>query len=749
MTIRGPALVLAALLAGSPAAAQQRRDLAGRVFAADSTPLRWVTVLALDAARDSAVTDADGRFLLRDLPRVPLRLGIRGLGIQPDTVPVAAEADTVAIYVRPLSITLPALVIRGVQEPIARERFESSAQPSVVTLEPADLTRTPGLFESDVVRVVQLLPGSVAKNDYTIGYNVRGGEADQNLVQLDGIPIFNPSHLGGVFSTFDANAVDRADFYAGGFPAWYPGRLSSVLDVDLRPGNARATDVRGQVSLLSSKLLVEGPAFGATYLVSARRTYADAVVQAFSAEELPYYFTDLLGKVTVPAGRGQVALTGYWGRDVFDFELVQATADREAIDLAFDWGNRLLGLNWRLPLGPRALLETRAGVSEFTSTLGIEPNLARFVNAARLYTGQATLLPDPGGRHDVRVGVGVEAYRMDYGLGSNAIDADLFDAHYRPTVWAAYADDQWRAGDRLILRPGLRVERVTGADRTVLSPRLSVKYFLTPAFALTGSAGRYHQVVHSIRDQELPVTIYEFWIGADAFVPIGRADHVVLGVERWLGDDVQLTIEGYRKNFAGLVTPNRGQDLRVFGDEFLPADGWAWGGDVLLRKHAGPLRGWVAYGFTRAERRAQGQTYPPGHDRRHTVNVVAFLRGPLGADLGVRWGYGSPLPYTGFVGEWDHRQYNAERHVWEDEAREPIGATINAERFPPYNRLDVSLRWDFTKWGIRWEPYLQVANVYNRRNVFLYFFDYGDAPPTRTGVSQLPLLPTFGVEFSW
>jgi hypothetical protein len=396
------------------------------------------------------------------------------------------------------------------------------------------------------------------------------------------------------------------------------------------------------------------------------------------------------------------------------------------------------------------VLDTRAGFSAFTSRLGIEPDYARFTNTARLFTAQTTLAPNPDGRHDVRVGAGVEVYRMDYSLESGALATVLFDAQYRPTVLTAYADDQWHVGNRLILRPGFRVEHVTAAEKTVLSPRLTAKWFLTPTTAVTASAGRYHQVIHSIRDQELPVTIYEFWIGADRFVPIGRADHLVLGVERWLGDDWQITLEGYRKNYGGLVTPNSAQDLAVFGDEFIPTDGWAWGGDFLLRKHAGALRGWLGYGFTKAERRqAGGAAYPPGHDRRHTLNLVLFLTGPLGADVGLRWGLGSPLPYTGFVGEWNHRQYDATRHRFEDADHEPISAGINGERYPAYNRLDLSLRWDFTKWGVRWEPYLQVANVYNRKNVFLYFFDYGTVPATRTGVSQLPLLPTFGIEFSF
>jgi len=131
------------------------------------------------------------------------------------------------------------------------------------------------------------------------------------------------------------------------------------------------------------------------------------------------------------------------------------------------------------------------------------------------------------------------------------------------------------------------------------------------------------------------------------------------------------------------------------------------------------------------------------------LNVVLRAPGPLGSELGVRWGWGSPLPYTGLNGEWSHREYRLSQHSFDGGETEPISTAINAERFPSYSRLDVGLRWQFDKWGIRWSPYVQVANLYNRRNVFLYVFDYGSRPATRSGVSQVPLFPTFGIEFKW
>jgi hypothetical protein len=732
---------------------QQLRDLRGTVrSAADSTPLSGVRVtLVTSPPRSPAlttITAQDGGFQLRRIPTTGVRLALNRPDIAPDTLPIPDRVDTVTMFVRVVALTLQPVVVTGQETPLARARFESEAQPSIVALQPAEIQRTPGLLEPDVVRVVQLLPGTVAKNDYSIGYNVRGGESDQNLIQLDGIPIFNPSHLGGLFSTFDADAVSGTDFYTGGFPAEYPGRLSSVLDVDLRSGDPSRVDVSGAVSLLSSKVLVEGPVGPASWLVSARRTYLDAVVSAFTSDVLPYYFTDLLSKVTLPYGRrGSVSVTGYWGRDDLNLELVKASATRDAINLAFNWGNALVGVNWRQPLGARALLETRAGVSRFSTTLALLPSLAHFTNDANLVTAQTVLLPAPGATHDLQVGAGVEGYTMHYAVESDALETSLFRARYAPTVWSLFADDRWRAADWLLLRPGVRLERVTGAAKTVASPRVSFRIFLSKNDAIQGSVGRYHQAIHSIWDQELPIAIYEFWIGADRYVPIGRADHVVLGYERWLARDLQLTVEGYRKTFANLVRPNPADDLRKVGDEFLTVDGNAWGVDVLLRKHSGPVNGWIAYSFTKDQRHSQGETYPPAHDRRHTLNIVAFLPGPLGSDLGVRLGYGSPLPYTGFVGEWDHRFYDAGDNRFSEYHTEPISATINGARYPPYARLDASFHWRFEKWGGEWEPYLQIANVWNRKNVFLYFFDYGESPPTRTGVSQIPFLPTFGVEF--
>lgn len=727
--------------------AQEPRTIRGRVLEErDSTAVPRMLVEVV-GTRVQTLADSSGRFVLRGAPRGDVLVTARGPAFRADTVFLPFNRDTLTLYLPRLVLQLAPIEVRG-ERVEARVRFEQIAQPSVITISGEEMRgAAPVLFEPDVIRTVQLLPGTVAKNDYSIGYNVRGGESDQNLVLLDGVTVFNPSHLGGLFSTFDADAIGQTDFLTGGFPAGYSGRLSSVLDIGVRPGDANRVHGSTQVSLLSSKLLLEGPLPGrASWLASLRRTYLDAVVSAFTKEVLPYYFTDGLAKLYLPTGEdGFISLTGYWGRDALDFPLVDSSESRDRVDLVFNWGNAILGLAARQPLGA-ARVEMHAAVSDFSSQLGLLPNLARFDNGARVWTGGMAVEPSLGPQHTSRLGAGVERYSMRYDISSPTLNTNFLSARYSPTVWSAYVDEQWMPAEWLRLRPGIRVEHVPEASFTGVSPRIAYKVFLTRDFALTGSAGRYFQPVNSIRDQELPITIYEFWIGADQYVPVARSDHLVLGVEGWLDPTLQFTVEGYRKTFANLVTPNRAQDLRRQGDEFIPATGDAWGFDVLLRRHLGTVKGWIAYSFTKAKREAQGITYPPAHDRRHTLNVVVQAPGPLGSDLSLRWGLGSPLPYTGFLGQWDRRFYDATNHQFADRMEEHVPGPINGERYPPYSRLDLGLRWSFKKLGATWEPYLQAVNLYNRRNVFFYFFDYGNAPPTRTGVSQLPVLPTFGLE---
>ena len=732
--------------------AGQTRDLVGTVRAVeDDSALEGVSV-EVSGFPGTAVTDPDGFFALGGLPGGEFSLVFSRLGIATDTLLVPVGTDSVEVFLETSAVELAGILVETSAAARARTRFEQSAQASAVTVDVRDILRTPTFLEADVIRMIQLLPGTGAINDYTVGYNARGGEVDQNLIQLDGVTIFNPSHLGGLFSTFDAQAVGDIEYLTGGFPSHYSGRLSSVLDVRTRPGNPEF-GVMGQISLLSSKVLVEGslPFGNSTFLVAGRRTYADQVIKLFTSSELPYYFGDGVAKLAfqLPTG-GTLTATGYIGRDVLDWEFGNSDPDVEGVTLRVDWGNRLLGLDYDDWLFGKPL-ELGVSVTEFSTTVGLFPDFARIDNDARLLTAQTALSLSPGRSHDVRVGGGVEDYHMRYDAGSAALSASFLDLRYRPRVWSAFIDDQWRPTDWLMLRPGVRVEAVRGgADVATYSPRVAIKGFVTEDFALTGSGGRYYQSIHSLRDHNSPWSFVDFWIGADSLTPVGRSDHLVLGFERWFAPDLSLTVEGYRKTFDDILNTNVADDLSVRGDEFVTMTGDAYGLDVLLRKYSGDWNGWISYSLGKAMRQDPTQEFAPAHDRRHFLNLVVNGSGPFGSEMSMRWGYGSPLPYSQIVGQWEHRTYRVAANGFRDFEREPIAdIQLNGRRYPHYSRLDVSFRWEKGLWGGVAHPFLQFVNLYNRANVFLYNFDFTKTPGVRETVPQLPFLPSFGVEFEF
>jgi hypothetical protein len=727
---------------------QQRRDVTGRVVAVqDSTPLGSVSV-TIAAVRIGATTDTSGAFALRGVPRTRLQVAFRRIGLAPDTVWLEPDQDDMLVYMRSAAVLLPPI---EAQAPLqARERFEELVQPSVVSIDRNTIRTLPALAEADVVKVVQLLPGTIATNDYSVGFNVRGGEPDQNLIQMDGVAVFNPTHLGGLFSTFDANAVENVNFIKGAFPAEYGGRLSSVMDVDMRAGRNDRIGIRGLASLISSKLLVEGPigGIGVSFLVAGRRTYADVLVGLLTSETIPYYFYDAIGKLAAPVGSGgALSITAYLGKDVVDWPWIEEQPGRSGVNLDASFGNRLVGLRFSHPLGSGDIT-VDASYTNSAPTFGLEPGLFRADNRVRLWAAKFLAAVSLGATHDVRLGAGYDNYRMTYDAGSESLSAEFYRAVYSPSVWSAFIDDQWRAFPWLYLRPGIRVEAVKGPDVVNWAPRIGIKGFVSEDLAITGSLGRYYQAIHSLRDQNIPWNMIDFWIGADATTPVGRSDHLVLGLERWFGLEVSLSLEGYYKTFDDIVDYNLEEDPRIPGDETVPMEGEAWGVDFLLRKHLGRFTGWIAYGFAKVVRRSRGQEFPAVHDRRHTVNVILQSPGPFGSDMSLRLGYGSPLPFTPFVGEWNHRYYYAADHSLNDYDREPIASELlNSARYPYYGRIDISFWWETRKWGGLLRPYVQLVNISNRKNVFLYTYDYTSVPAKRSAISQLPLLPSVGVEF--
>ena len=739
--------------------------IAGRITARTdtgaATPALGATVSVVGSAL-GATTGADGHFLLEGVPAVALRVRVRLSGhriVERALVVRAGDTSRVDVMLQPDAQLLSA--VRTDARSVDLEMFESKPSVGTIAIGKAAMVGVPRVGEADVARVVQLLPGVQARNDYNTGLNVRGGEADQNLILLDGYPIYNPFHLGGLFSTFMDATVGGIELVTGAFPARYGGRLSSVLDVrsaeDARPGVHATADV----SVLGATGRLAG-SFGAgrgTWSLAGRRTYADAVVPLFTNDVLPYRFQDFQGRATYALpGDVRLAVTGYAGRDVLDANLAEFASDSAPSRAsegrwAFDWGNRVLGATVSKDFGERVTLEQRVSASGFSTLLDVGGGTFSQRNAIRELRLGGSLLAR-GVTHDRSIGYEVATYRIHYASGSSQTGTTDFDLVQRPLSAAAWVDDLWRLSSKWIVEGGLRAEALPrgGRNWAALSPRVSVKYFATPDFALTAGAGRVTQWLHSLAGDGA-VRYFDVWIASDSFIPVAAAWHGVVGAERRVGIAGSVKLEVYIKRYQRVMEVNRSEDPGVRGDEVLPAEGLSYGADLFARWQPGSgIAGWIAYSYGVSSRRRDGVRWTPGHDRRHDLNVVATRR-LAKYRLGARFGFATGTPYTPILGGVARRVYDPSRDRWgtgnPEILIESLGGSRNGARFPATHRIDLDVSREFLYRGATYAPYVSVVNAYNAKNVFVYVYQYSTNPPTRRAVSQFPVLPSVGVRVAF
>lgn len=720
-----------------------------------------------------ASTGPDGRFVLDPAPAGAQTLRVRLIGyrtVERGVRVVAGDTLRVEVALEAQVQRLAPVTTRA--RPRDLETFETRPNVATVTLDAAAMAGVPSVGEPDVVRVVRLLPGVVSRNDFNTGLNVRGGEADQNLILLDGHQIYNPFHLGGLFSTFMDATVGGIELMTGAFPARYGGRLSSVLDVrsavEARPGVHGSADIS---ALATTGRLAGGLGGGkGTWSVAARRTYVDAVTSAFTDDVFPYHFHDVQGHAgwTLP-GNVRLTLTGYTGRDDLSVDLAELEGDSvpqsaSEGNYGFDWGNRVLGLGLSREFGPEArvplvgwhlergsVVEQRVAFSDFSMALDLSDGAFTQRSRTRDLRASGSVLARVGA-HDASVGYEAATHRVRFTSGSTQLGTTDLDLVQRPATGALWVDDTWRVSDRWIVQAGVRAEMLTGREWAALSPRASVKWFATPTLALTAAAGRMTQTMHSISGDG-PLRLFDVWIASDAYIPVASAWHWVAGAERRIAEAGSIRMEGWLKRYDRVLEPNPSQDPRRRGDEFFAADGRSYGLDVLARwQPASGTSGWISYTYGVSSRSRAGRTWAPGYDRRHDVNVVAMRR-MAKYRVGARFGFASGTPFTPIVGEIARRVYDPSQDRWgTGDPRvflESIGGARNAERFPPTQRLDLDVSREFRLRGATVSPYVSVANAYNAQNVFVYLYDYSTAFPTRRAISQFPILPSAGVRVAF
>ncbi|MGE5180133.1 MAG: TonB-dependent receptor [Bacteroidota bacterium] len=688
------------------------------------------------------LTNDEGRYSFSHLLPGRYQLRVRSIGYRTAVDTVAVDVGTVRhdVLLEATPIQIQPLDVTG-----ERMLRESRGSPSYVALPARELKRLPGVGEQDLIRSLQLLPGVQAASDFSSGLYIRGGGPDQTLILLDQTPLYNPTHAFGFFSTFNPGAIQDVALYKGAYPSQYGGRLGSVLDVENRDGSRDAIHGEGGVSVIAGRLTAEGPIRDGSWIVSARRTYLEPILNAVRNDttEIPsYFFYDLNARVHRTFGsRNDLTLSGYRGRDNLHLDLDQGTF----VDIR--WGNVAGTARWTHALGDGAFANVYATATEYRSDTNVKVFSTPLAFANRLLDvgarGDVTFRPAPA--HTVSSGAAFSTYRFQLIQAFNGQAEPGFDE--RPSGAVAYIEDQWSPSVLWIIRPGLRTEWF-GHSGLGVEPRFSASRVLTPTVRVKLGGGGYTQHLQLVSTEAFSGT--DFWVPTDASAKPGRSWQGVAGAEWEPSESYLLSIESYYTFLRNLVQldsrrPGDSQGTTTEDLFYTGGRGWASGLELFAHRRRGALTGWIGYtlGWSRRQwaELNGGAEFPPKYDRRNDLKVVAQWNRS-------RWSFGADFVYsTGQAYTPVVAKYGLADPATGDVNVILLPGARNSARLLPYHRLDLSATLHGHLFGARVDYYAQIFNVYDRKNEWFIQYDVNNTVTEPKIVHQLPLIPTIGINF--
>jgi len=656
------------------------------------------------------------------------------------------------------------------------EEHVRSAKMGVEKLSMQEIAHVPVIFgERDLIKVVQLLPGVKSAGEGNSGFFVRGGAADQNLVLLDEAVIYNPSHLLGFFSTFNSDAIKDVTLYKGNTPAQYGSRLSSVMDVRMNDGNNQRISVNGGIGIIASRLTVEGPIVKnkGSFLISARRTYADLFLKASSdtvVNKSALYFYDLNLKANYQLGEhDKIYLSGYLGQDKL------ALGDLFGID----WGNKTGTLRWNHQFGPKLFSNTSLIYSDYKYNIDL--------NSSQSFKGHiASRIRDlnfkeefsfyPNAKNTWRMGINSVYHTIRPGEYSGQITLDD-QAFTHSWENAAYVHNEWRPSNTLKIEYGLRASGFSvlgGANNYYtlnesgsildtlnypknkiiktyvnLEPRVSASLQISASSSLKAAYARNTQPIHQLSSSAVSSPT-DKWVSTNNIIKPEIADQVSFGFFKNLAENnYEFSVESYYKRMQHQVDYRDGANVRsndAIEPQLLFGTGRAYGVELLLRKKAGRFTGWVGYTFSRTEKQIDGINdnawYPARQDRTHDISIVGMY------DLSSKWSLSATFVYyTGNAVTFPSGKYYVDNQVVF------LYTDRNAYRMPAYHRLDLSANWKLaTRKNFSSELALGLYNAYGRANAYAITFRDNPDDRSRTQAVQTSLfkfVPSVSYNFKY
>ncbi|MDH5607969.1 MAG: TonB-dependent receptor [Cyclobacteriaceae bacterium] len=673
----------------------------------------------------------------------------------------------------------------------AEEAIENTPQMSRMEVGMDQVKLMPALLgEQDILKSIQLLPGIQTGTEGSSGLYVRGGGPDQNLILLDGVPVYNASHLFGFFSVFNPDAINKVSVMKGGFPSRYGGRLSSVIDISMKEGNNQKLTGSGSIGIISSKLTLEGPLANekTSFIISGRRTYIDLLARPIirastQGDELfGYYFYDLNAKINHTfSDHDRVYLSVYTGDDKSyaksknDYYL-NDTKYIDRNEFGLQWGNIITAARWNHLFSPRLFSNLTTTFSKYRFSIFenymrevIGPGINETSNEHIEYSsGIADValrmdfdyLPNPG--QEIRFGAMAIRHRFNPGVLAFASgvhqDTTLGSIPIYANEFSAYAEDDLTLGEKIRINAGLHgsLFYVEGRMYPSIQPRISARVQLPGFIGLKASYAEMTQFIHLLTNASIGLPT-DLWVPATRNVLPQQSRQWAAGLARTYGK-YEISLEGYYKTMQNLIEYKDGASYfnasGSWQDKIVSGQGESYGLELFAQKKTGKINGWVGYSLSRTTRQFDeinfGRSYPYKYDRRHDVSIVGIFDLNEHFQFSSTWVYGSgnaitmPQKTYGMIPDMRSPYY----FIYNNNLIEYGGR--NSYRMRAYHRLDLSMTWTKEKDRVNTSWSAGAYNLYNRKNPFFIDLSY-DADGNKKFIqySLFPLIPFVKYSFEF
>lgn len=652
----------------------------------------------------------------------------------------------------------------------------NGTQMSAIEVPITQIKSVPALFgETDVLKVLQLLPGVQGGTEGSSGMYVRGGGPDQNLFLLDGVPIYNVNHLGGFFSVFDADAIKNVTLYKGSFPARFGGRLSSVIDIRMKDGDNKKLHGKVSLGLISSKINLEGPigSENTTFNITARRTYLDLLLQPVLAvaskqegmEQLKagYYFYDFNAKISHKfSDKDRLFLSAYMGDDVVYSKMRDGYSDyggyksNSWMKLSMNWGNAIAALRWNHIVNNKLFMNTTATFTRYRYdvSVGVEdtyvsPTQNDFTSVDLGYNSgivdySAKVDFDylPNTYHDIKFGAnitnhtfrpGVQVLKIEEkdNLATQLSDTTIGDKNVNSTELVMYVEDNLKITDFVKANVGLNMSGylVDGKLYPSIQPRISTNVLLSDVMSLKASYAYMNQNIHLLSSNNISLPT-DLWVPVTKRIDPMNSHQVSAGLFYALKNIIDFSVEGYYKAMNNLIEYKDGSSFlgssTGWEDKVSVGRGWSYGIEFLAQKSIGNTTGWVGYTWSKSERLfdREGQElnnaniFPAKYDRRHDISLVLSHKFSNRFDIAGTWVFSTGNSAT--LGLQNYSNLEGQSNYWYGSGTQYINSRNNF-RYPNYQRMDIGMNFHKQKkHGIRtWN--LSFYNAYNHMNPFFVY----------------------------